>query len=836
MGKQISRRAIEVRGARVHNLKDVSVDVPLNAFIALTGVSGSGKSSLAMGVLFAEGSRRYLDGLSTYQRRRVEQETAPDVDSIEHLPAAVALRQRPPVPGPRSTVGTLTEVYAVMRLSLSRLGMHLCPNGHPIPPTPKAIMTESMVCPTCHEQAPILGAESFAFTTLGACPVCKGLGVTRLVNEASLIPDDSLSIDRGAVAPWRLLGRTKQPLIIKELGVRTDIPWRDLSHKEKELVLHGADKKVFVSFLSSQGRVLEGNLNYENAVRSVELMAAANAREDGNSQTVDRFMYVSPCASCNGSRLNETARSSKLAGHPIAELSSWPLEKLHGTLPGILADAAKHDEALATFAQRLTKEFIKAVEPLIDLGLEYLSVNRGGDSLSTGERQRIQLAATALRRTTGMLYVLDEPTIGLHPSAIPGLLRIMSRIVDDGNSLVVVDHDLAVLRKAATLIELGPAAGVSGGTIVAQGSPVELAKDPNSIIGTYLSGSESIVVRQHVDATPDDLYISISINSLLNLNSVTATFPIGKLTVVTGVSGAGKTALVFDGLMASIHAQEHKLPLPDGVERLNLQGISRVIEVDATPIGNNARSTPATYSGVFDEIRKLYAATPTAKKRGWKPGRFSYNTPGGRCPTCEGLGQLSLDAQYFPDIPTVCPDCHGARYNSETLEIMIGGHTIADTLDLTISEALTELKAIAPARLMTILQSLNDVGLGYLTLGEPTPALSGGEAQRLRLASELHKVQKHSLFIFDEPTIGLHPRDVATLIHVINALLKNGATVITVEHDLDFIANADHIIDVGPGAGSDGGRIVASGSVEMIRHSKESSIGMWLDRHLRTFS
>ncbi|MDN5918879.1 MAG: excinuclease ABC subunit UvrA [Pseudonocardia sp.] len=819
-------RCIEVRGARVNNLQNLSVDLPLGRFVALTGVSGSGKSSLAMGVLYAEGSRRYLDGLPTFTRRRISQETRPDVESVGYLPAALALRQRPPVPGPRSTVGTMTEVLAVLRLAMSRLGTHPCPNGHPVPASLQASVTELMTCPTCGATAALPSAESFAFNTLGACPTCEGLGITQQVDEATLVPDEDLSIDDGAVAPWRMLGRQHMSLIARELGVRTDVAYRELSEDERDIVLHGPEVTKHIVIQSGSGRPFPLNADYENATRSVQMMARSDRSTTGR-KSADRFLVSQVCPTCQGSRLSPTARASTLGGRDLAEISALPLRDLDQLADDVIAGTPADLEKAAA---QLTGDLTDAARPLLTLGLGYLSADRAGGSLSTGERQRISLASTAMRQTTGMLYVLDEPTVGLHPSAVVGLVDVLESLVASGNSLVVVDHDVGVLERAEQLVELGPDAGAGGGWLVAQDTPERIAADPASLIGPYLSGQARIVVRERRPPDPGLGTLAVAVTDLYNLHSVRAAFPAGRMSVVTGVSGAGKTALVLDSLVPALRARVDGRPLPGHVVSLDPAGITRTVLVDATPIGANARSTPATYSGAFDEIRRMFARTEEARRRDWDAGRFSYNTPAGRCPDCEGLGELALDLQYLPDLPIPCPTCKGRRYTDDTLQVRLGEHSIADVLALTVAEARGALSG--SARLARILESVDDVGLGYLTLGEPTPQLSGGEAQRLRLATELRRGQRGTLFVFDEPTVGLHPRDVATLLGVFSELVRSGATVIVVEHDLDLIANADHIVDMGPGGGDEGGRVVAAGSVEDIRSSTASVIGGSLDRHL----
>lgn len=820
-------QAILVRGARVNNLKQVDVDVPLGAFVALTGVSGSGKSSLALGVLYAEGSRRYLDGLSTYQRRRIEQAAAPQVDSVSHIPAALALHQRPALPGPRSTVGSLSEVGAVLRLAMSRLGTHLCPNGHMVAMTPRFWARDEVVCPSCDAHFHVPSAESFSSASLGACPRCEGLGVVNEVDESTLVPDASLTIDQGAVAPWRMLGRRHMPLVAQELGVRTDVPWNELNATEQDTVLHGPATKKHIVIKTGTGRPIDVTVPFENAVNSVSQMAARD-HGDGSQSGVQRVMVQHRCPECSGSGLNAQARGSRLLGQSLPQLFALSLD----ALPTLAQQL--HDEPgdLQHGAQRLALELNKAVQPLLALGLDYLSADRRGNSLSTGERQRMQLAATAMRQTTGMLYVLDEPSVGLHPAAVAGLLKVFANLVADGNSVVVVDHDVLILEAADQLIELGPEAGEHGGRIIGQGTPAQIAQLPGSRIGPYLSGSASIVVRQQLDAQTAPGQLRLAVSELYNLHDVHASFPLGRLSVLTGPSGAGKSALIMDSLVPAMQAQLAGTKLPAHVSALDAAGLKRLVVSDATPIGANARSTPATYSGVFDEVRKLFAATPLAHERGWKAGHFSFNTAGGRCPTCDGLGELALDLQYLPDLPMPCPTCHGKRFDEATLQVQVDGRSIADVLALTVHEARDVLTQTP--KLRRALQNLDEVGLGYLTLGEPTPSLSGGEAQRLRLASELRRGQADTLFVFDEPSIGLHPADVATLLGVFDHLVQHGATLLVIEHDLDLIANADWVLDIGPGGGTRGGQLLFAGSVADLRaHGPDTGIAPWLNAHLQ---
>ena len=816
--------AIEVRGARVNTLRDVDIDIPLGQFVGITGLSGSGKSSLAMGVLYAEGSRRYLDALSTFTRRRISQAARPDVDRVSFLPSALALRQRPPVPGPRSTVGTMSEVLAVLRLVYSRIGSHLCPNGHRLPPSYRQGIVATRTCPVCGVEFDAPSAEDFSFNTLGACPRCHGLGQVREIDPHGIVPDPTRTISEGAVAPWHGLMHSNMPLVAAELGVRTDVPFEDLTDEERETVLHGPEVTRRIVMPTRSGHVITLNAAYVNAYDSAEQIADEGTG-GATSTRAQRFFVMRLCPACHGTRLAPSALRTTVDGRTIAEACDLTLGQLEAAVPGIEASVPPDTRDLA---HRLCTELHRAIAPLMSLGLHYLALSRSGDTLSTGERQRIRLAHTVLSRSTGLLFVLDEPTIGMHPANVHGLIGAIGALVDNGNSLVVVDHDVQVLRAADQLVEMGPGAGDRGGRVIAQGSVAEIEATPGSLIAPFLREDHPGRVRaqREVHLDEGDPALRVHAGDRFNLHDVTARFPLGVMTVVTGVSGAGKSALVLDSLVPALEARAEGRPLPAHVQDLDEGGIRRVVTVDATPIGRNARSTPATYSGVFDPIRRLFAATPEARERGWRTGHFSYNTAAGRCPTCQGLGELSLDLQYLPDVPMRCPDCDGKRYNPETLEVTWEGRTIADVLGLEVSRA-AEVFAGEQA-IARVLQSLVDVGLGYLRLGEPTPSLSGGEAQRLRLATELRRGQRHQLFVFDEPSIGLHPRDIHTLLGVFDRLLDAGATIVVIEHDTDMIANADHVIDIGPGAGDEGGHVIATGTVEEIRADADSVIGRWL--------
>jgi excinuclease ABC subunit A len=816
--------AIGVRGARHNNLRDVDVDVPLWRTVAVVGVSGSGKTSLAIGTLYAEGMQRYLSGLSTYSRRRLTQAQRPDVDRIDHLPPALALRQRPPIPGPRSTVGTMSEVLNVLRLMMSRLGSHLCPNGHRVGPS-IAAFAEEIVCPVCGARFEHPSAESFAFNSYGACPACQGLGVRSEVDEATLVPDQDKTIEDGAVLPWNSGGRRLSMYAAGELGVRLNVPYKSLSDGERDIVLHGAPVQRQVTLHSGRNeRTVRLSVNYDNAVAAVERSLGSD--NERTRRLAQRFVITRTCSACHGTRLRPEALASQLGGRNIAEISTLSLAALGAFTASLPAGLPGE---LSRVTSGLLAELTGTLTPLLDVGLSYLTLDRSGASLSTGERQRIELTSTVRASTTGMLYVLDEPSVGLHPSNVTGLGKMISALARNGNSVILVEHERDLIRSADWVIELGPAAGAQGGQVIAAGPPGKLETDPRSIIGPFLAGAPGVPRARPEHAVEDGL-IAIEIADLYNLHDLTAAFPVNRLTAVAGPSGAGKTALVLDSLIPAAKAKLGGSPEPAHVRRLDLQGIRQVVQIDASPIGQNARSTPATYCGAFDHIRRLFAASAYARRRRWKPGHFSFNTREGQCPTCRGLGHIDLDVQYLPDISVACPTCHGARFNEVVLAVQVDGLTIADVLGLSVHDAVERFAGRAP--IAAALRPVSEVGLGYLKLGEPTPSLSGGESQRLKIASRLRSSQRGTLYVFDEPSTGLHPLDVATLVSVFDRLIGAGATIIVIDHDLDLLAAADHIIDMGPGGGPEGGRVLAAGTPEEVAEDVGSVTGPWLSEYL----
>ena len=854
---------IEIRGARVHNLRNLTLAVPLRQLVGIAGVSGSGKSSLALGVLYAEGSRRYLEALSTYTRRRISQTGRAAVDEVLHVPAALALRQRPGVPGVHSTFGTSTELLNYLRLMFSRLGSHRCPNGHANAPSLAVAAEQPITCSTCGVKFYGPGAEDLAFNSGGACPECGGTGVVRDIDESTLVPDPTLSLDEGAVAPWRQLMWSLMSQVAGEMGVRTDVPFQDLTPAEQDIVLHGPMEKRHILYVpKGKDHATELDFTYYSAVNTVK-NALAKVKDEKGMARVAKFLCESVCPACHGTRLSEKARSSEIDGLNLAQVTAFTLDDLRDWLPTV---APWLPADMRPMADAIIGEMREPIERLGQLGLGYLTLDRASETLSNGERQRVALTRAVRSRTTGVLYVLDEPSIGLHPANVEGLLGVMDDLLSDGNSVVMVDHDVAVLRHANHLIEIGPGSGAEGGRVIAQGSVAAVEANPESRIGPFLAGTAKVRVRTPV--APEHLFaegaIRLQTGAIHTVQPLEARIPQGRLTCITGVSGSGKTTLVLESLVDGLKAQLAGRALPGHVVEVDALGIARVDLVDATPIGVNVRSTVATYSGVLDELRRAFAKLPEAKAAGLKAGDFSYNTGSLRCPTCDGTGQVSLDVQFLPDVDIPCPDCRGSRYGHEAEAIQMevddypgalnpaegaeaaaaalregddaadfhGMRTLSlpEMLSLTVDQALA---ALAPLKKVHgKLEILHNLGLGYLTLGEATPALSGGEAQRLKLASEMRRNQDDTLFVFDEPTIGLHPLDVATLIGVLQNLIEHGATVVVIEHDLDMIANADYLIDMGPGGGEQGGRIVATGTPAQVAACQMSITGRYLAREL----
>ena len=824
---------IEVRGARVHNLRNVNVDIPLGQLVGVCGVSGSGKSSLALGVLYAEGSRRYLEALSTYTRRRMGQAARADVDEVRYVPAALALHQRPSVPGVRSTFGTMSELLNSLRLLFSRVGSHPCPRcGAYAPPSMSVAAEQPITCATCGKTFFGPGAEELAFNSGGACPACGGTGTVRHVNEAALVPDESKTINEGAVLPWGSLMWDLMKQVCGEMGVRLDVPFRDLTPEERDIVFHGPAEKKHILYKAKKGdNFAELDFTYYNAVYTVE-NALAKAKDEKGLARVARFLTEGPCPDCEGTRLSAAARGPIVRGINLAKACEMTLDEAVTWLDGVPETLA---EDLRPMAVSICESFQHTARRLLELGLGYLSLDRAGSTLSTGERQRVQLARAVRNRTTGVLYVLDEPSIGLHPANIDGLLGVMRDLLADGNSVVMVDHDTRILTAADYLVEMGPEAGAGGGHVVACGTPAELRTDDRSLIGRYLpTEDETSAPNPMADVRPrcpeGQLFergaIHLETSALHTVHALSVDLPVNRLTAVTGVSGSGKTTLVLEELIPALNSANTDEPLPASVRGIDPAGIIRAQLIDATPIGANVRSTVATYCGVLDDLRRAFARTDKAKAAGLKAGAFSYNTGKLRCPTCDGTGQVSLDVQFLPDVDVPCPDCRGRRYSDDADAITWNGHTLAQLMAMSIDEAIEACASLKKAHAM--LQTLHDLGLGYLTLGEATPALSGGEAQRLKLASEMGKAQDGALFVFDEPTIGLHPRDVRTLLNVFQHLIEQGATVVVIEHDLDFIRNADYVIDLGPGGGEAGGRIVACGTPEQIATNPDSVTGRYL--------
>ena len=821
---------IEVRGAKVHNLKNIDVNIPLHEIVAIAGVSGSGKSSLALGTLYAEGSRRYLESLSTYTRRRMTQAERADVDDVRYVPAALALRQRPGVPGIRSTFGTLSELLNSLRLMFSRLASHRCPNGHYCSPSLSVAAMQEITCPVCGEKFYGPGAEELAFNSTGACKTCGGTGVIQTVNEAALVPDDSKTIDEGAVVVWGTLMWSLMKDIVRTMGVRTDVPFRDLTPEEKEIVYHGELKKHHIHYVNPNTlEPAEMDFNYYSAVNSVK-NSLAKVKDEKGMKRLEKYLEEDVCPDCHGTRLSEAARAPRLRGIGLDEATAMTLSEL---IPWVQGVPASLPEEMRPMAENICESFMDVSKRLMDLGLGYLSLDRAASTLSTGERQRVQLARAVRNRTTGVLYVLDEPSIGLHPYNLKGLTGVMDDLQADGNSVIIVDHDTQVLKHADWMIEMGKGAGADGGTVISEGIIEDISKNPESVIGPFLSDQYEARIRPVTETASmfEKGAIHLETGMIHTVHPLDVRLPMGRLTAVTGVSGSGKTTMVLESLIPALKAKISGQKLPAHVKNIEAEGITQVKLIDATPIGINVRSTVATYANVHDELRKVYAKTKDAKEHGFKAGDFSYNTGKLRCPTCDGTGEISLDVQFLPDVKIPCPDCRGSRYSRDAFDIRRKAkdgneYSLPELMNMSVDQVLHALGGLK--LLQQRLQVLHDLGLGYLTLGEETPGLSGGEAQRLKLASEMGKGQSDSVFVFDEPTIGLHPQDVKTLLLVFQTLIDHGATVVVIEHDLDVIKNADYIIDMGPGGGKEGGRIVACGTPDEIKQFHESITGRYI--------
>ncbi len=823
-------KKIEVRGARVHNLKNIDVDVPLHGITAIAGVSGSGKSSLALGVLYAEGSRRYLESLSTYTRRRMTQASRADVDEVLYVPASLALHQRPGVPGIRSTFGTGTELLNSLRLMFSRLASHRCPNGHYVQPGFQVALMQEIVCPECGEHFYGPGAEELAFNSQGACKCCGGTGTVRTVDRSTLVPDESISIDDGAVAPWNSLMWSLMTDVCRAMGVRTDIPFKDLTDKEKEIVYDGPMEKKHIFYRPKKADTAtagEMDFTYYSATATV-LNALNKVKDEKGMKRVEKFLKEDVCPECHGTRLSEAARAPRLMGISLDRACEMTLKE---SIEWVKQVPASLPEEMRPMAQNICESYLEVAARLMDLGLSYLTLDRASSTLSTGERQRMQLARAVRNRTTGVLYVLDEPSIGLHPANIVGLNGVMHDLVKDGNSVLLVDHDVQILKEADWLIEMGPEAGAKGGTVIAEGAIKDIENNPASVIGKYLSGEQTSKKEASGQELFADGMICLETDRIHTVKPLSVKIPKSRLTVITGVSGSGKTTLVLESLVPALDALCNGKKIPDHIRKIDAEGIRHIKLIDATPIGINVRSTVATYANVHDELRKCYARTKAARQYGYKAGDFSYNTGALRCPVCDGTGQISLDVQFLPDVDIPCPDCRGSRYAKSAKKIRYRNkageeRSLPELMELDVNTALAfcrDMSAVSQR-----LETLRDLGLGYLTLGEETPGLSGGEAQRLKLASEMGRQQEDSVFVFDEPTIGLHPKDVETLLQVFRTLIDHGATVIVIEHDLDVIRSADYVIDMGPEGGEDGGRIVACGTPEEIRACRDSITGRFI--------
>lgn len=809
---------VQVRGAREHNLKNVDVDVPRDALVVFTGVSGSGKSSLAFSTLYAEAQRRYFESVAPYARRLIDQVGVPDVDSIEGLPPAVALQQQRGTPSTRSSVGSVTTLSSLIRMLYSRAGNY--PAGQPM-----------------------LYAEDFSPNTpQGACPQCHGLGRVYEVTEQSMVPDDSLTIRQRAIASWPTAwqGQNLRDILVT-LGYDVDIPWRDLPKKQRDWILFTDEQPtvpVYAGLTPAETRkALKQKLepSYQGTftgARRYVLHTFTHSQSALMKKRVAQYMIGSPCSLCDGKRLTQAALSVKFAGVDIGELAQMSLLQLAEVLRPVAASDASLKDDLSIekriAAQRIAQDLLARVSTLTDLGLGYLALERSTPTLSSGELQRLRLATQLGSQLFGVIYVLDEPSAGLHPADGEALFSALQRLKAAGNSLFVVEHDLETMRRADWLIDVGPAAGEHGGRVLYSGPPAGLANVEASQTRLHLFAEHETSKPERRKATD---WLKLEGVTRNNLDNLSAEFPLGCFTSVTGISGSGKSSLVSHALLELVGshlgqtAENNEADAPSleddapqsasGKVVSGLEAIRRLVKVDQKPIGRTPRSNLATYTGLFDQVRKLFAATPASRKQGYDAGQFSFNVAKGRCPVCEGEGFVSVELLFMPSVYAPCSTCHGARYNPQTLTITWQGMNIAEVLRLTVDDAVVQFKdEPAVLRPLTVLR---DIGLGYLRLGQPATELSGGEAQRIKLATELQRTQRGAtLYVLDEPTTGLHPTDVDRLLKQLNLLVDAGNSVVVVEHEMRVVAQSDWVIDIGPGAGDQGGKIVAAGTPEQV--------------------
>ncbi|WP_030692146.1 excinuclease ABC subunit UvrA [Streptomyces globisporus] len=773
---------VRVRGAREHNLDGVDVDIPRDALVVFTGVSGSGKSSLAFGTIYAEAQRRYFESVAPYARRLIHQVGAPAVGEITGLPPAVSLEQRRSSPNARSSVGTVTTLSNSLRMLFSRAGRY--PEG-----------------------AERLDSDAFSpNTAAGACPSCHGLGLIHDTSEELLVPDPGLSIRQGAIVAWPGAWQGKNLRdVLDVLGHDVDRPWRELDAKDREWILFTDEQPVVtVHPVREADRIQRPYQGTYMSARRYVLRTFSDSKSPSLRAKAERFLTSAPCPTCGGGRLRPEALAVTFAGRNAAELAALPLT----ALSGLLSTAAATEDASET-ARVLTEDLVARIGTVTELGLGYLSLDRATPTLSNGELQRLRLATQLRSGLFGVVYVLDEPSAGLHPADTEALLVVLDRLKAAGNSVFVVEHHLDVVRHADWLVDVGPRAGVHGGRVLHSGPPEELAGVEASATRRFLFDRAPAPARPVREPAG---WLRPGPVTRHNLRAVDAAFPVGVLTAVTGVSGSGKSTLV-DALSGEV------------------EGVGRLVTVDQRPIGRTPRSNLATYTGLFDVVRKLFTETEEAKARGYKAGRFSFNVPGGRCETCQGEGFVSVELLFLPSTYAPCPDCHGARYNPETLQVRLRGLTVAEVLDLTVESAAVFFDD-TPAAARS-LRTLLDVGLGYLRLGQPATELSGGEAQRIKLASELQRPHRSpTLYVLDEPTTGLHPADVEVLMRQLHGLVDAGHSVIVVEHDMDVVATADWVVDLGPGGGDRGGRIVAAGPPERVARAADSRTAPYLARAL----